>query len=87
MNESPYSYIRGLIKPASNILKYDRIKLTLEKVIEENSECYHAFSLLLEWYEQSQVSNKCTEIIETLIKIDNIRAKYWGWRRKNILNK
>jgi hypothetical protein len=86
MNESPYSYIRGLMKPMQNILKYDKIKNTLEKIIEASPECYHAYSLLLEWYEQNEDTKKCIEIIDILVKIDSIRAKYWSWRRNNILN-
>jgi protein farnesyltransferase/geranylgeranyltransferase type-1 subunit alpha len=83
-NESPYSYIRGWLKPTSNILKYNSIKSTLENIIENYPDCYHAFSLLLEWYEQEGNKTKSFEIIETLIKIDHIRAKYWAWRKNNI---
>ena len=75
MNESPYSYVRGFLKPISKILNYCNIKSTLEKVIEDYPECYHAYSLLLDWYEQENDTHKCLEIIKTLSEVDHIRVK------------
>jgi protein farnesyltransferase/geranylgeranyltransferase type-1 subunit alpha len=86
MNESPYSYIRGWLNPTSNILKYSEIKSTLENIVGNYPECYHAYSLLLDWYEQEGNKAKCSEIIDTLIDVDYIRAKYWAWRKNNLLN-
>jgi len=85
-NESPYSYIRGLLKPISNILKYSEIKSTIEEIIKEFPECYHAISLLLDWYIQIKDYKVSENLIDDLCKIDYIRRKYWLWRKKEFVN-
>lgn len=83
-NESPYSYIIGLINPISEILKYPTIKEIMLKIIERYEECYHAHSLLLDWYIEEKNKGKCAEMFDRLIEIDYIRKKYWLWRKKQI---
>jgi hypothetical protein len=85
-NESPYSYIRGLISPLSKIIEYPQIKSTLEEIVLNNPDCYHACSLLLDIAEQDKNFNVFSSLINKLIEIDSIRKKYWGWRNINFIN-
>ena len=80
-NESPYNYLRGL----KNHYKIDFAKLKIKdrliEIADDNN--YHAHSLLADIYEEEVDDTKFNETIETLLKIDSIRRKYWGWRREN----
>jgi protein farnesyltransferase/geranylgeranyltransferase type-1 subunit alpha len=89
MNESPYSYLRGFFQPQNNENKiymkdFPNIKSSLEIIISEYPECYHAYSLLTDVYLEEKNSSKCLEIIDNLIEIDYIRKKYWNWRKIKI---
>jgi protein farnesyltransferase/geranylgeranyltransferase type-1 subunit alpha len=83
-NESPYSYIRGLLKPRCKIKNYVKIKQTMEDIIENDKECVYAYSLLLDWYIEEKNKEKILDIIDVLVKVDYIRKKYWLWRKENI---
>ena len=89
-NESPYSYIRGLINPIKQITNFAIIKETMQEIINLYPDCYHAVSLLLDYYEnendQEEEKNKekCYELIDVLVNVDYIRKKYWLWRKNKI---
>jgi protein farnesyltransferase/geranylgeranyltransferase type-1 subunit alpha len=88
-NESAYNYIRGLILDNSKLVKYSsfpNIKQTLTELpVQENN--YHAFSLLLDIYEEEADDTKFNETVDLLLEIDGIRTKYYEWRKQNKLNK
>lgn len=85
MNESPYSYIRGLLVNHS-IIKFPEIKESMIFILKDAPSCYHCLSLLLDCYSAENNKEKCIEIIDSLIIEDSIRKKYWQWR-KNQLDK
>ena len=88
-NESPYSYIRGLLKEGCDkFSKFPEIKDNMEKIIEINPKCSYAYSLLLDIYEESKDNENSTtidSIISNLIECDYIRKKYWLWRKEKII--
>lgn len=89
MNESPYSYIRGLFNlPTKNkfkMIEFKQIKEEMKKIVESNTECYHAYSILLDVYEEEKSKENFDQTLDILVKIDFIRRKYWGWRKSQYI--
>ena len=90
-NESPYSYIRGLLKEVGyKFSKFPEIKNFVEKIIELNPKCSYAYSLLLDIYEEYKDKENYTKIdniISNLLECDYIRKKYWLWRKEKIISR
>ena len=98
-NESPYNYIRGIVdeplinKEKLKLKELKTIKITCENIIK-NNECYHAYSLLLDFlledYADSQndeeLGKKISDMFDKLAVIDFIRKKYWMWRKNAVFN-
>ena len=82
-NESAYSYLRGYItKFNKKYNDYKEIKETLLE-INKNGSVNHAWSMLLDIYEEEKDKKLANEAVEELMTLDYIRKKYWGWRKEN----
>ena len=88
LNESPFSYINGLINKYKRKYKeYEEIMNELEMLYKENEKdiknCVFVLRILLEYHEEDKNEIKFNDTIDKLINVDFIRKKYYLWRKNN----
>lgn len=88
LNESPFSYINGLINKYKRKYKeYEEIMNELEMLYKENEKdiknCVFILRILLEYHEEDKNEIKFNDTIDKLINVDFIRKKYYLWRKNN----
>ena len=67
------------------INEFPIIKERLDQIVEKDSKCVFAHSLLFEWHLAMNEIDKCKEKCELLAgELDIIRRKYWAWKKLNL---
>eukprot|EP00004_Rigifila_ramosa_P019595 TRINITY_DN5003_c0_g1_i2.p1 TRINITY_DN5003_c0_g1~~TRINITY_DN5003_c0_g1_i2.p1 ORF type:complete len:305 (-),score=69.44 TRINITY_DN5003_c0_g1_i2:24-938(-) len=79
-NESPWSYLRGLVAANSSVIPAARATAEAHQ-----SASIHAASLMLDLAEQEGDMETASACCKTLLAIDPIRQKYWAHRHAGVV--
>lgn len=87
-NESAWNYLEALAGKQECAMHKEFVNVALE-LIEKKPACRHAFSFLLELsttyakgvYDEETSSEKAAKLCDYLCNIDQVRAKYWRYRK------
>lgn len=79
-NESPWNYLVGMSQLPS-FTAHQTVLPTIQSIITQHPDCYHARSATLEIYQQLKDYQNIIEQATLLAEqYDTVREKYWNWR-------
>lgn len=87
-NESPWAYLRGILRAHSyQLSSFPEIEQLCDDLILNKVSSPHLFSFMMDLYLEKNMKDRavelCTHLEET---VDTIRAQYWKFRRHQIIN-
>jgi protein farnesyltransferase/geranylgeranyltransferase type-1 subunit alpha len=86
-NESCANYLRGIVTQHGGLGKFPSIAGALSPICAELQPAPTALSLLMEYHlalKTEEGNTNARTLCDTLLRVDDVRRKYWAFRREQI---